>query len=73
MQSAVNFHDDVLNGLIKSVVFGLVVTWIAVYQGYYTEPTAAGIGRATTKAVVFASLAVLGLDFVLTTVMLKGW
>ena len=73
MQSAVHFHEDVLNGFFKSIAFGFVVTWIAVYQGFYTEPTAAGIGRATTKSVVYASLAVLGLDFMLTAVMLKGW
>lgn len=73
MQAAVDFHMDVINGLIKSVVFGFVVTWIAVYQGYYTAPNAAGISRATTKTVVYSSLAILALDFILTSVMLKGW
>lgn len=73
MQAAVTFRLDVLNGLIKSLVFGFVVVWIALYQGYYTLPNAAGIGRATTKTVVYSSLAVLALDFVLTSVMLKGW
>lgn len=73
MQAAVTFRVDVLNGLIKSVVFGFFTTWIAVYQGYYTIPNAAGISRATTKTVVYASLAVLALDFILTSVMLKGW
>ena len=73
MQSAVNFHDDIVNGIIKSVVFGGVVTWIAVFQGYDTVPTAQGIGRATTRTVVYSSLAVLGLDFVLTAVMMGGW
>jgi len=73
MQAGVNFHEDVLNGLIKSVVFGGVVTWIAVFQGYDCIPTAEGISRATTKCVVYGSLAVLGLDFVLTTMMLGGW
>jgi phospholipid/cholesterol/gamma-HCH transport system permease protein len=73
MQTAVNFHDDVLNGLIKSIVFGFVVTWIALFQGYNTVPTAEGIGRATTRTVVYSSLAVLGLDFVLTAVMMGGW
>jgi phospholipid/cholesterol/gamma-HCH transport system permease protein len=58
-----------MNGVIKSIVFGVVVTWIAVFQGYDLEPTAAGIARATTKTVVYASLAVLGLDFFLTAVM----
>lgn len=73
MQAGVNFKEDVLNGIIKSVVFGFVVTWIAVFQGFASEPTAAGIAKATTKTVVYSSLAVLGLDFVLTAVMLGGW
>lgn len=73
MQTSVNFYDDVLNGVIKSVVFGFVMTWIAVFQGYDTVPTAEGIARATTRTVVYASLAVLGLDFVLTAVMMGGW
>ena len=73
MQSAVDFRIDIVNGIIKSIVFGFVVTWIAVFQGYNSVPTAAGIGRATTKTVVYSSLAVLGLDFVLTAVMVGGW
>jgi phospholipid/cholesterol/gamma-HCH transport system permease protein len=73
MQASVDFRTDVVNGIIKGLVFGAVVTWIAVYQGYYTVPTAAGIGRATTKTVVYGSLAVLGFDFVLTSFMLGGW
>jgi phospholipid/cholesterol/gamma-HCH transport system permease protein len=73
MQSAVNFHDDIVNGIIKSIFFGAVVTWIAVFQGYDTVPTAQGIGRSTTRTVVYSSLAVLGLDFVLTAVMMGGW
>ncbi len=73
MQSSVDFYNDVVNGLIKSVVFGFVCTWIAVYQGYASTPTAAGISHSTTRCVVYSSLAVLGLDFVLTTVMMGGW
>ncbi|MDW9405187.1 lipid asymmetry maintenance ABC transporter permease subunit MlaE [Pseudomonas soli] len=69
MQNSVSFSDDVLNGLIKSLVFAFVVTWIAVFQGYDCEPTSEGISRATTKTVVYASLAVLGLDFILTALM----
>lgn len=69
MQGSVSFVDDVLNGLVKSVVFALVVTWIAVFQGYDCDPTSEGISRATTKTVVYASLAVLGLDFILTALM----
>lgn len=72
MQSAVEFEDDVLNGMIKAVVFGVVVTWIAVFQGYDLIPTSEGISNATTKTVVYSSLAVLGLDFVLTAVMFGG-
>ena len=69
MQSSVQFTEDVLNGVVKSVVFAFVVTWIAVFQGYDCEPTSEGISRATTKTVVYASLAVLGLDFILTALM----
>lgn len=69
MQSAVSFSEDVVNGLIKAVVFGVVVTWIAVFQGYDCVPTSEGISQATTRTVVYASLAVLGLDFVLTALM----
>ncbi len=69
MQSSVSFREDVLNGVIKSVVFAFVVTWIAVFQGYDCEPTSEGISKATTRTVVYASLAVLGLDFILTALM----
>lgn len=69
MQNAVDFREDVLNGLIKALVFGVVVTWVAVFQGYDCVPTSEGISQATTRTVVYSSLAVLGLDFVLTAVM----
>jgi phospholipid/cholesterol/gamma-HCH transport system permease protein len=69
MQDSVQWDEDVLNGVIKSVVFGIVVTWIAVFQGYDCVPTSEGISRATTRTVVYSSLAVLGLDFSLTAVM----
>ena len=69
MQAAVDFHEDVVNGIIKSTVFGLLITWIAVFQGYDCIPTTEGIGAATTRTVVYASLAILGSDFVLTAVM----
>jgi len=69
MQASVNFTHDVLNGVIKSIAFAIVVTWIAVFQGYDLVPTSEGISRATTKTVVYGSLAVLGLDFVLTALM----
>ncbi len=73
MQSSVDFHIDVMSGFYKGVVFAIVTTWIAVYQGFAALPTAEGVGRATTRTVVYASLAVLGLDFILTAVMLGGW
>lgn len=69
MQQVVSLGDDVLNGFIKSVVFALAVTWIAVFQGYNAVPTAEGIGLSTTRTVVYSSLAVLGLDFLLTALM----
>lgn len=72
MQSSVEFREDVLNGITKSIVFATVVTWIAVYQGLDCPPTSEGIGRATTKTVVYSSLCVLGLDFFLTAVMFNG-
>jgi len=69
MQNAVDWRLDLVNCLIKSVVFAITVTWIALFNGYDAIPTSAGISRATTRTVVHASLAVLGLDFVLTALM----
>jgi phospholipid/cholesterol/gamma-HCH transport system permease protein len=69
MQSSVDFYEDILNGVVKSVVFGFVVSWIAIFEGYDAVPTAEGVSRATTRTVVHASLAVLGLDFILTALM----
>ena len=69
MQDTVELREDIFNGVIKSCVFGVVVTWIAVFEGYDTVPTSEGIGRATTRTVVNSSLAVLGLDFILTALM----
>jgi len=69
MQAQVDFYDDILNGIIKSVVFGFVISWIALFEGYDAEPTSAGVARATTRTVVHASLLVLGLDLALTMVM----
>lgn len=69
MQSQVDFSSDVINGVIKSLVFAFVVTWIAVYKGYSCEPTSEGISQATTSTVVQSSLLVLGLDFILTALM----
>ncbi|MAM89296.1 MAG: ABC transporter permease [unclassified Hahellaceae] len=69
MQASVDFREDVLNGVIKSLVFGFVCSWIAVYQGYDSVPTSEGISAATTRTVVYSSLSVLALDFILTAVM----
>lgn len=65
----VDLYHDLGNGMIKSLVFGFVVVWIAVFEGYDCVPTSDGLGRATTRTVVHSSLAVLGLDFVLTALM----
>ena len=72
MQNAVDFRSDIVNGTIKSLVFGVSTTWIAVFQGMDCLPTSEGISRATTNTVVFASLVILGLDFFLTAVMFRG-
>jgi len=69
MQGGVDVWKDVGNGVIKSVVFGVTVTFVAVYQGYEAQPTPEGVSRATTRTVVVASLAVLALDFLLTAMM----
>ena len=69
MQSSVDFNEDVMNGVIKSIVFAVVVTWISVFNGYDCVPTSEGISKATTQTVVHSSLAILGLDFVLTAMM----
>jgi phospholipid/cholesterol/gamma-HCH transport system permease protein len=73
MQAAVNFRMDVVSGIIKSVVFAFVVVWVAVFQGFTCIPTAEGISKATTRTVVYASLAVLGFDFILTAMMIGDW
>lgn len=70
MQDKVDFDQDVVNGVIKSFVFGIVTTWIAVYEGYSCIPTSEGVSRATTRTVVYSALVVLGLDFILTALML---
>ncbi|MBY6187229.1 lipid asymmetry maintenance ABC transporter permease subunit MlaE [Marinobacter hydrocarbonoclasticus] len=69
LTASVEWQKDILNCLIKSIVFAFVVTWIALFKGYDAVPTAEGISRATTETVVHSSLAVLALDFVLTAIM----
>jgi phospholipid/cholesterol/gamma-HCH transport system permease protein len=72
MQAAVDVRNDIVNGVIKSVVFGVAVTLIAVFEGYDAPPTAEGVSGATTRTVVTSSLAILALDFVLTALMFTG-
>src|SRR5881296_1554155 len=72
MQASVDFREDIVNGFIKSLVFGIAVTWIAVYEGYDAPPTAEGVSGATTRTVVTSSLAILALDVVLTALMFRG-
>jgi len=72
MQQGVDFYEDIVTGVIKSGVFGITITWIAVYEGYDAVPTSEGVAKATTRTVVSASLAVLGLDYLLTAMMFGG-
>ena len=69
MQGGIDVWRDVGNGVLKSIVFGFTVTFVALLQGYEAQPTPEGVSRATTRTVVVASLAVLGLDFLLTAMM----
>jgi len=64
--------QDIINGIIKSIVFGIAVTCTSIYQGYACRPDSEGIAKATTKTVVYSSLLILGLDFILTAIMFKG-
>jgi phospholipid/cholesterol/gamma-HCH transport system permease protein len=72
MQQAVDFNGDVLNGMVKALVFAFLISWTAVYQGYTCVPTSQGISAATTRTVVYSSLAILGFDFILTALMFGG-
>lgn len=72
MQAGVDLWNDIANGVIKSIVFGFAVTFVALYQGYEAQPTPEGVARATTRTVVIASLTVLGLDFLLTALMFSN-
>lgn len=71
MQANVDWQHDILNGVYKSIVFGVACTMIALFEGYDAPPTAEGVSRATTRTVVTSSLAVLGLDFILTSFMIS--
>lgn len=72
IQSNVDFWQDIINVFIKSSVFGAIITWIAVYQGYHAAPTSEGVSRATTNTVVIASLAILGVNLMLTAILFGG-
>ena len=72
MQSGVDFRYDIWNGVVKSFVFGIAVSLIAVFEGYDSVPTAEGVSRAITRTVVTSVLTVLALDFVLTSFMFRG-
>lgn len=69
MQAGIDFQDDIVNGFIKSVVFGFITTGIALFEGYDTIPTSEGVSRATTRTVVNSAFSILGLDFILTALM----
>lgn len=69
MQATIDFREDIVNSVIKSLVFGVIVTWIAVFEGYDSVPTSEGVSRATTRSVVYSAFAVLGSDFILTALM----
>jgi phospholipid/cholesterol/gamma-HCH transport system permease protein len=72
MQASVDFRQDIMNGVIKSFVFGIIVSWVAVFEGYDAVPTAEGVSGATTRTVVTSSLAILAADFILTAFMFTG-
>lgn len=72
MQAGVDFRYDIVNGIIKSFVFGIAVSLIAVFEGYDSAPTAEGVSRAITRTVVTSALTILALDFVLTSFMFRG-
>lgn len=69
MQANIDVRRDIMNGVLKSFVFGIAVTFTALFQGYEAQPTPEGVSRATTRTVVIASLMVLGLDFIMTALM----
>lgn len=69
MNATIDFQKDIINGVIKSVVFGVITTWIALFEGYDAVPTAEGVSRATTRTVVNSAFSILGLDFILTALM----
>jgi phospholipid/cholesterol/gamma-HCH transport system permease protein len=69
MQNQIDFYDDIINGIIKSVIFGFITSWIALFEGYDAIPTSEGVSRATTRTVVNSAFSILILDFILTALM----
>lgn len=72
MEAGVEFREDIVNGFVKSLIFGVVVTGIALFEGYHAKPTSEGVSRATTRTVVTSSLSILALDYLLTSLMFGG-
>jgi phospholipid/cholesterol/gamma-HCH transport system permease protein len=71
IQQQVDLYDDVVSGIVKSVAFGIVASFLAVFEGYNCIPTAEGVSRATTRTVVITAISVLALDFILTALLLQ--
>jgi phospholipid/cholesterol/gamma-HCH transport system permease protein len=69
MRHEVSFHSDFMNGMVKSLIFGVACSLISLYEGFHARPTAEGVGRATTRSVVISSMTILALDFLLTSLM----
>jgi phospholipid/cholesterol/gamma-HCH transport system permease protein len=69
MQAGISFEKDVLNGLLKALIFAVITNMVALYQGYYAKPTPEGVSKATTSTVVWSSLLILGFDFLLTAIL----
>ena len=69
LKNAVSFHHDIMQGFWKSLVFGILISWVSVYQGYHAVRSSEGVARCATKTVVFSSLLVLGFDFIMTAMM----
>jgi phospholipid/cholesterol/gamma-HCH transport system permease protein len=72
MQTSVDFREDVVNGMLKSLAFGFAISWISVFEGYDAPPTAEGVSGATTRTVVTSALTILFLDYILTSLMFRG-
>ena len=72
MTSSVSFWHDIMDGLLKSLIFAFLIVWVALYQGFNSEPNASGVGRAATKTVVYSSVLILAMDFILTSILMGG-